>query len=129
MNESEQAQGLAETPGYRYAERTGNQLFVAGQVPLDSLGDLVGVGDPAAQAQACLNNLRLLLKVHAFGESDIRHLTVYVVGDNGSLTVAWGAVVEWFDGNVPPATLLGVNCLGYRNQLVEIDATIVAQSL
>jgi enamine deaminase RidA (YjgF/YER057c/UK114 family) len=128
VNDKERAQGLADTPGYRYAERVGSQLFVAGQVPLDSEGCIVGVGDPAVQARTCLDNLRLLLMVHALGDLDIRQLTVYVSGEHASLVIAWEAVTEWFDGNVPPATLLGVNCLGYQNQLVEIDATVVADA-
>ena len=29
-----------------------------------------------------------------------------------------------FENNVPPATLLGVTLLGYRDQVVEIDAVV-----
>ncbi len=122
---AERAAGLATTPGYRYADRVGHQLFVAGQVPLDHEGDLVGVGDPAAQAGSCLDNLRTLLDVHGFDIADIRQLTVYVVGEHQNLLDTWAAVTDWFTGPVPPATLLGVNLLGYRDQLVEIDATVI----
>lgn len=125
MNDDEVRAGLAKTPGYRYAEVVGDQLFVAGQVPHDERGDLVGVGDPALQATACLDNLRLVLGVHGFDLTDVRQLVVYVVGEHPNLIDAWGAVRSWFDGSVPPATLLGVNLLGYADQLVEIDATIV----
>ena len=54
---------------------------------------------------------------------DIRQLTICQ-----NLTDPWQAVTEWFDNNVPPATLLGVALLGYYDQLVEIDATIVIES-
>lgn len=128
MNEEELASGLAATPGYRYAEVADNQLFVAGQVPLDSSGSLVGDGDAAAQAATCLDNLRTLLGVHDFDVADVRHMVVYVVGEHQNLVEAWAAVVGWFADGVPPATLLGVNLLGHENQLVEIDATIVRRS-
>jgi len=128
MNEDESAAGLAATPGYRYAEVVGDQLFVAGQVPHDSDGVLLGAGDPAAQASACLDNLRRVLQVHGFDHPDIRRLVVYVVGEQQNLSTAWSAVRGWFGGEVPPATLLGVNLLGYEHQLVEIDATIVRTS-
>ena len=124
VNAAELAAGLAPTPGYRYADRAGDQLFVAGQVPLDGDGDLIGRNDAAAQAHACLDNLRTLLDVHDFGIGDVRHLTIYVVGEHQHLLDAWRAVTEWFAAPVPPATLLGVNLLGHRDQLVEIDATI-----
>ncbi len=127
MNEAEQTAGLAPTPGYRYADRVANQLFIAGQVPLDSNGDLVGEGDPAAQARSCLENLVAVLDVHDFDIADVRHLTVYVVGEHQNLLDAWQAIVGWFDDSVPPATLLGVNMLGYSAQLVEIDSKILAQ--
>jgi enamine deaminase RidA (YjgF/YER057c/UK114 family) len=125
MNEAELNAGLAATPQYRYADRLGNQLFVAGQVPLDSHGHLVGPQDPGAQALQCLRNLERLLAVHEFQAKDIRQLVVYVIGDQASLSAAWSAVAGWFGGQVPPATLLGVAGLGYVGQLVEIDATVI----
>ena len=126
MNEDERSAGLAETPGYRYAEVVGTQLFVAGQVPHDSEGRLLGSGDASRQATACLDNLQRVVGVHGFDIADVRQLVVYVVGQHQHLLDAWDAVRSWFDGSVPPATLLGVNLLGYADQLVEIDATIVA---
>ena len=124
VNEEEIAAGLAPTPGYRYAQKSGSQLFVAGQVPLDTDGVLVGVGSPAGQAVRCLDNLRTLVDVHGFTIGDVRQLTIYVVGPHEHLLETWTAVSGWFNGEVPPATLLGVHLLGYTDQLVEIDATI-----
>ena len=124
-NVAELAAGLATTPGYRYADRVGDQLFVAGQVPHDGDGQLVGPGDPAAQATRCLDNLRTLLGVRGFTVAEVRHLTVYVVGEHQNLLDAWTAITGWFTGSVPPATLLGVNLLGHTDQLVEIDAAVV----
>lgn len=126
MNEREQDAGLAPTPGYRYAEQVGGRLFVAGQVPHDSAGELVGAGDPALQARQCLENLSTLLGVHGYEPATVRHLTVYVVGEHQNLLDAWDAITRWFDDNVPPATLLGVHLLGHTEQLVEIDASVVA---
>lgn len=125
MNEAERNAGLAATPQYRYANRVGDRLFVAGQVPLDSHGHLVGPEDPGAQAVQCLRNLERLLAVHEFQATDIRQLVVYVVGNQASLSAAWSAVADGFGGQVPPATLLGVAGLGHVGQLVEIDATIL----
>lgn len=124
-NDREEAAGLAPTANYRYAEVVGERLFVAGQVPHDAERRIVGPGDPSVQATQCLANLRTLLGVHGFSEGDVRQLVIYVVGAHEDLSRAWVAVEEWFGGDVPPATLLGVACLGYREQLVEIDATIV----
>lgn len=125
MNESEIAAGLSQTSNYRYAERVGGRLFIAGQVPRDGAGKVVGEGDAAAQARQCLQNLFTLIVHHGFSRNDIRQLTVYVVGQHSNLIDAWNEVATAFDMQVPPATLLGVNLLGYAGQLVEIDAQIV----
>jgi enamine deaminase RidA (YjgF/YER057c/UK114 family) len=124
MNEGELRIGLAQTPNYHYADRVGNRLYVAGQVPKDADFQLVGHGDPVAQARQCLENLFLLVTHHGFSKHDIHQLTVYVVGPQQHLRDAWAEVTACFDGNVPPATLLGVALLGYVDQLVEIDAVI-----
>ena len=125
MNDDELEAGLSQTPGYRYADVVGDRLFVAGQVPLDADGRLVGPENPARQAVTCLDNLRALLGVHGFTVDHVRRLTIHVVGEHEDLVSAWDAVTEWFAGEVPPATLLGVHLLGYRGQLVEIDADVV----
>ncbi|MGI8574247.1 MAG: RidA family protein [Egibacteraceae bacterium] len=124
MNETETEAGLPPTAGYRYADQVGHQLFVAGQVPLDAQGELVGHDDPAAQARRCLDNLALLLGAYQFSVEDVRHVRVHVVGPHDALTATWAAVRSWFEDDVPPATLLGGPQLGYRGQLVEIEATI-----
>src|SRR6478672_7570403 len=124
MNEGELSAGLAQTSNYRYADRVGGRLFVAGQVPVDRDRTIVVVGDPAAQAARCLANLFTLIEHHGFGRDDIHQLTIYVVGPHENLITAWRQVRAEFDDNVPPATLLGVTVLGFVDQLVEIDAVI-----
>lgn len=126
MNEREMAAGLAATSSYRYADRLGETLFVAGQVPLDSGGVMVGLGNAGVQAVQCLTNLDTIIEVHGFARGDIRRLTIYVAGDHGDLLETWDAVTGWFNRNVPPATLVGVMLLGHIDQMVEIDAAIAA---
>jgi enamine deaminase RidA (YjgF/YER057c/UK114 family) len=124
MNEGEVSAGLAQTPNYRYADRVGGRLFVAGQVPRDGTGQLVAPGDPVAQTRQCFDNLFALIDHHGFSRDDIHQLTIYVVGPHSNLIDAWVAVTACFDSNVPPATLLGVTFLGYADQVVEVDAVI-----
>lgn len=128
MNRKEIAAGLPKTAGYRYAKRAGEQLYISGQVPHDASGEIVGEKDCYLQAEQCLVNLGLLLRCHGFENDDIQHLTIYVVGSHDNLTDAWRAVEDAFADGVPPATLLGVACLGYAEQRVEIDATVVKSS-
>jgi enamine deaminase RidA (YjgF/YER057c/UK114 family) len=124
MNDGELSAGLAQTPSYRYADVVGGRLFVAGQVPRDGSANLVAPGDPVAQVRQCLDNLFTLIHHHGFSRADIHQLTIYVVGPHGNLIDAWKEVTSCFEGNVPPATLLGVTFLGYVDQVVEVDAVV-----
>lgn len=49
--------------------------------------------------------------------------TVYVAGqDSDDLVAAWDVVSRHFGAHDVPSTLLGVTVLGYRDQLVEVEA-------
>ncbi|MGV9791437.1 RidA family protein [Streptomyces sp. NPDC004673] len=120
--------GLFPPPTYSHASvvETGTRLaFLAGSVPLDERGELVGPGDPVAQAGQVIANLREQLR--AVG-SELEHVLVtevYVVSDQPSVLSAVWEVVEASGLSKGPhsSTLLGVACLGYTGQLVEITAT------
>ncbi|MFC5214726.1 RidA family protein [Streptomyces coerulescens] len=121
---------LFPPPTYSHASvvEAGTRVaFLAGSVPLDGDGNLVGEGDPVRQARQVIANLKVQLG--AIG-SDLAHVLstdVYVVsGDTAVLSAVW-EVVEASGLSVGPhsSTLLGVACLGYTGQLVEITATAV----
>lgn len=122
--------GLFPPPTYSHASvvEAGTRLaFLAGSVPLDERGELVGPGDPVAQAGQVIANLREQLR--AVG-SDLEHVLVtevYVVSDQPSVLSSVWEVVEASGLSKGPhsSTLLGVACLGYTGQLVEITATAV----
>ncbi|MET8695034.1 RidA family protein [Streptomyces bauhiniae] len=122
--------GLFPPPTYSHASvvEAGTRLaFLAGAVPLDERGELVGPGDPVAQAGQVIANLREQLR--AVG-SDLEHVLVtevYVVSDQPSVLSSVWEVVEASGLSKGPhsSTLLGVACLGYTGQLVEITATAV----
>ncbi|MEU9922802.1 RidA family protein [Streptomyces griseoluteus] len=119
---------LFPPPTYSHASvvEAGTRLaFLAGAVPLDERGELVGPGDPVAQAGQVIANLREQLR--AVG-SDLEHVLVtevYVVSDQPSVLSSVWEVVEASGLSKGPhsSTLLGVACLGYTGQLVEITAT------
>ena len=119
--------GLSEPPGYSHlAIATGRRLvFLAGQVPLDGRGDLVGEGDPVAQAEQVLENLMRALEAAGATAADVVKTTVYVAGgDHESRLRVWEAV-QRSEVARSPSTLLGVAALGYTGQLVEIEAVAV----
>ncbi|MEU4093544.1 RidA family protein [Streptomyces sp. NPDC026673] len=121
---------LFPPPGYAHAAvvEAGQRLaFMAGSVPLDAEGALVGPGDPVAQARQVIANLDEALRAVGSGLEHVVADTVYVVGsDPAELSRVWEVVrASGLGGGPHTSTLLGVGCLGYTGQLVEITATAV----
>ena len=120
--------GLAEPAGYVHVATVSDArlVFIAGQVPLDENGRLVGDGDAVEQAKQCLRNVVACLAAVGARPGDVVRTTVYVVVEEQvSLGRVWNELVasEWGAILRTPATLLGVARLGYRGQLVEIECT------
>jgi enamine deaminase RidA (YjgF/YER057c/UK114 family) len=119
------AEGLARPPGYAHVARgRGTVVCSAGSVPLDEDGRVVGPGDHVAQAQRCLANLEVALLAAGASPADVLKITVYVVGPHDALLEVW-SVIEPSPFGAAASTLLGVHLLGYRDQLVEIEAIAV----
>ena len=118
---------LAQPPGYSHvAVASGATLvFTAGAVPLDATGEVVGVDDPAAQTDQVVANLIAALTAAGAGPDDVVKATVYVAGaDHDRQVTVWEAV-QRSPIAAAPSTLVGVPILGYRGQLLEIEAVAV----
>ncbi|WP_330303812.1 MULTISPECIES: RidA family protein [unclassified Streptomyces] len=121
---------LFTPPAYSHASvvEAGTKVaFLAGSVPLDTDGKIVGEGDHVRQAEQVLANLDEQLR--AVG-SDMGHVVstdVYVVGSEPAVLSEVWDVVQASGLSIGPhsSTLIGVTCLGYTGQLVEITAVAV----
>jgi enamine deaminase RidA (YjgF/YER057c/UK114 family) len=121
---------LFPPPTYSHASvvEAGTRLaFLAGAVPLDADGKLVGEGDPVRQARQVILNLEEQLRAVGSGLGHVVATDVYVVSSEPAVLSAVWDVVEASGLSAGPhsSTLLGVACLGYTGQLVEITATAV----
>jgi len=117
---------LAPPPGYSHVSvaSPGSLVFTAGAVPLDADGRLRGEGDHAGQARLVLANLLAALEAGGARPGDVVKTTVYVVGGHEAQVAVWD-VVRASEVGRAPSTLLGISSLGYRGQLVEIEAVAV----
>jgi enamine deaminase RidA (YjgF/YER057c/UK114 family) len=98
-------------------------VFTAGACPLDAAGETVAPGDVAAQAEQVMQNLRIALLAAGADLGDVVKTTVYVATEErADLLTAWEVVKRHFGSHDAPSTLLGVAVLGYRDQLVEVEA-------
>ena len=114
-------------PGVPYAYASvaepGALVFTAGACPLDENEMVIGAGDVRRQAQQVMANLTEALAAAGAALTDVLKTTVYVAsGDRRNLLTAWDVVRAAFGEHDAPSTLLGVAILGYRDQLVEVEA-------
>jgi enamine deaminase RidA (YjgF/YER057c/UK114 family) len=117
---------LTATVPYAYAAVAGGTVFTAGACPLDADGTVVAAGDVAGQAEQVMANLAAALRAAGAELSDVAKTTVYVATiDRADLQAAWDVVHRWFGEHDAPSTLVGVTVLGYRDQLVEVEAVAV----
>ena len=122
--------GLHETPGYHHVTvvEAGRLAFLAGQCPLDERGDLVGADDLLAQVDQVIANTLLALAAIDATPSEVVRTVIWVASsDRADLGAVWTRLreSELGDAFTTASTLVGVACLGYAGQLVELDVTAV----
>ena len=122
-------QQLTQEVDYAYAataETPARSVWVAGACPLDASGETVAVGDYAGQAHQVMRNLVTALEGAGAALTDVAKTTVYVAStQQQDLVMVWSVYREYMGSHDVPSTLLGVTVLGYRDQLVEVEAVAV----
>lgn len=110
--------------GLPHAVKVGYTVYVAGMVPLDSTGHLVGAGDLTAQTRQALTNLGEVMRAARGVPGDVVRVTVYIrdlTPDKVAIvrTELLGAV----DRSQPPAlTVVGVSAFAEPGIDVMLDA-------
>lgn len=120
-------EGVA-APGGHYShgvivEEASRMLYVAGQVALDENGELVGPGDPTAQAVQVFTNLQRVVESAGGRLQNIAKTSIFLV--DLAHRAAVGEVRKQFLGDNPPVnTLLVVSGLARPDLLVEVEAIV-----
>lgn len=120
--------GLLKPTGFvQVSVATGSRMvFVSGQVATDPDGNVVGEGDPVAQARQVFANLKTALEAAGATLDDIAKLTWYVIGDQSALRPALAEARRSVVGDREfVSTLLGVAALADPAYLFEAEAIAV----
>ena len=99
-------------------------VFVSGQAPISAEGQLVGEADFEAQVRQVFENLRTVLEGAGSGLDAVVKLTVYLT--QMSLLRDYTRIKgEFFVGEQPASTALGVTALARPEMMVEVEAIAV----
>jgi 2-iminobutanoate/2-iminopropanoate deaminase len=111
---------------YSQAVRTGELLFVSGQIAIDpSTGELV-LGDVATQTQRVMDNLSQILAAAGCGFDDVVRATIYLV-DLQQFAAVNEVYGRAFRPPYPARATVQVSALP-RGAQVEIDAIAIVKS-
>ena len=117
---------LSDVAQYAYAATAPAQsrlIFLAGACPLNEDGSTAAIGDYAGQAAKAFENMRIALADAGASLEDVISTRVLVASTRREdLVAAWNVIRDSFGDHDVPSTLMGVTVLGYKDQLVEIEA-------
>ena len=103
------------------AVRAGDYVFVAGILPVDAAGRLVGDRDAVAQARFVFAELDRILAAAGCSTADVLKVSVFLldVGDRSRIDPVRQ---ERFGGARPASTLVEVSGLAVFGAKIEVDA-------
>ena len=110
---------------YSHAIKAGNTIYVAGQVGIDSSGNLVGEGDCAAQADQVWKNIGTVLAAVGAKLSDLVKVTTFITNADDIPKAREARQRHLPEGPPPTATLVVISALANPSLLVEIEAIAV----
>ena len=111
--------------------RTGNIVFVGGQISADPKGHTIGVGDIETQTREVFQNIRKVLREAGADMKDVVKINTFYVfdGKGEELTKLWEKMtkvrMEFFEEPGPCGTGVRVAGLAYPDLLIEAEAVAV----
>jgi enamine deaminase RidA (YjgF/YER057c/UK114 family) len=122
-------EGWPTPPGYSQAVRSGALLFISGQVPLDTGGQVIGAQDFESQVVRTFENLAAVLAAGGTSFAKLVRLGYFVVDlDGAKLQTIRRVRSRYLPAGEPPAsTLIGVHRLFHPDVQIEIEAVAEAE--
>ena len=105
---------------YSQAVKTGNLVFVSGQIPIDPATGAFAGDDIATQTRQSLTNVKAILEAAGYTMSDVVKTTV-LLADIADFAAMNAVYAEFFTENCPARAAFAVKDLP-RGALVEIEA-------
>jgi 2-iminobutanoate/2-iminopropanoate deaminase len=113
---------------YAHGVRTGDTLWIAGQISRDATGALIGENDAEAQAVQCFENVRMVVESAGGTMADVVRCNMYIT-DRAYRQVVNDVRGRYFrPPHLPTGMLVIVAGLALPEYLVEIEAVAALNS-
>jgi len=106
------------------AAKPGRMIFVSGLLSKNEAGEIVGVGDIAAQTEQVLQNLQAALSGANATLDDVVRVDVYIT-DMSKFPEIHSVRRKYFPKDPPSSTMVEVSSLTDKRCLIEITAIAV----
>lgn len=117
--------GMPRPAGYTQVVKVDKTVYIAGQVSVDTEGNVVGAGDPEAQVRQVWRNLEAAVQSVGGTLNDIVKTTTYVTSPEVGSAVRTVREELYRNANPPTSTLLIISALAAPAYVVEIEAIAV----
>jgi reactive intermediate/imine deaminase len=107
---------------YSQAVRTGNTVYISGQIPLDPVTKDLVTGDMEAQIRRVFDNLQAIATAAGGSLGDAARVTIYLV-DLGHFALVNKVMADYFPEPYPARAAVGVASLP-RGAAVEADCIL-----
>ncbi|MEM7208143.1 MAG: RidA family protein [Pseudomonadota bacterium] len=110
---------------YSQAVKTGNTVYISGQIPLDPATMEIVDGDISAMIRRVFDSLQAICEASGGGLADIAKLTIYLT-DLGNFPTVNEIMAEYFSEPYPARAAVGIAALP-KGVAVEMDAILVLE--
>ena len=110
--------------GFAQAIKTGETIYVSGQLSHDDEGHFVGPDDFDTQIKQTFANLDKVLDHFGVTRNQVVQNTVFVVNLRKYNNAVAAAHLKYFGNHRPTSTTVGAEALFFPGQLIEINVTI-----
>jgi enamine deaminase RidA (YjgF/YER057c/UK114 family) len=117
---------LSAPTGYTHVVevRGGRTVYISGQVSFDKAGNVVGVGNFAAQTTQVFENLKLALNSVGATFDNVVKTNMYVT-DMSNIQALREIRLKYYGKNAPASTLVQIGKLARPEFMVEIEVIAV----